>query len=342
LADMKALFIGGTGIISTACTALAATEEIDLYLLNRGMTVRRPLPPNVHVIQADARDKEQLAKALEGHTFDCVVDWIAFTPDHVKMDVEFFRERTRQFIFISSAVVYQKPPAPFVVTESTPLGNTHPQFHYALNKIASEQVLMEANRESNFPAVIVRPSHTYDTNVPAIAIGGRDYSLIDRMKQGKPVILHGDGNTLWTLTHSEDFAKAFVGLMGNEGANGQAFHITSDEVLTWNQIYETIGRAAGVAPNIVHVPSDFIARINKNTGAGLLGDKAYCAVFDNSKIKKFVPGFEATISFAQGVRRTLEWFDEDPARRTVSEDGSRLTDSILSAYGKALDACPAV
>jgi nucleoside-diphosphate-sugar epimerase len=333
---MKALFIGGTGIISTACTALAAEKGIDLYLLNRGTTTRRPLPANVNVIQADARDKEQLAKAVKGHSFDCVVDWIAFTPDDIKKDIEVFSGKTKQFIFISSAVVYQKPAMPFVVTESTPMRN--PNSEYALKKIACELALMEAYRESNFPAVVVRPSHTYDTNVPASIIGGRDYTLIDRMKKGLPIIAHGDGNTLWTLTHSDDFAKAFVGLMGNEHANGQALHITSDEVMTWNQVLETIAHTAGVEPNIVHIPSDFIARAHPGIGAGLLGDKSFCAVFDNSKIKAFVPGFQATISFAQGIRRTLDWFHEDPARQAVSEEANQLVERILVAYNKGLEA----
>lgn len=252
---MKILFIGGTGIISSACSQLAIERGHELYLLNRGQTTRRSVSEGAHVLHGDIRDLASARAALGDHTFDAVVNWIAFTTDHIETDLELFRGRTGQYLFISSASVYQTPPANVPVLESTPLDN--PVWLYSRNKIACEERLLRAYREEKFPMTVVRPSHTYDKTLNPIHGG---YTMIDRMRKGQPVIVHGDGTSLWTMTHHKDFAKGFVGLLGNNHAIGDTFHITSDEVLTWDQIYLLVARAAGVAaPQLVHVPSDLIA-----------------------------------------------------------------------------------
>jgi nucleoside-diphosphate-sugar epimerase len=325
---MKALFLGGTGFISTAVSRLAIAKGFDLYLLNRGE--RQANPPGSHSLKADIQKPEEVRKAMRDLQFDVVVDWIAYTPEHIERDLALFRGRVKQYIFISSASAYQKPPAHYLITESTPLNN--PFWDYSRNKIACEERLMRAYREEGFPATIVRPSLTYDPNFP-IAIGGWGcYTLADRLKRGQPIIVHGDGSSLWVVTHAEDFGRGFIGLMGNWQALGHAFHITSDEVLTWNQIYQTIAGALGVEANIVHISSDFIARVSPRMTGGLLGDKAWSAVFDNSKIKTFVPGFQATLPFREGIRRTLAWFDADAKRQRVDEAVNQEMDQILKAY----------
>jgi nucleoside-diphosphate-sugar epimerase len=264
------------------------------------------------------------------HTFDVVVNWIAFLPADIERDIALFSGKTRQYIFISSASAYQKPLSRPIITESTPLCN--PYWQYSRNKIACEELLNTAYRSAAFPITIVRPSHTYDTILPVALGSSHDYALIDRMKRNQKIVIHGDGSSLWTLTHSEGFAKGFVGLMGNHQAIGQAFHITSDEVLTWNQIYEIIAEAAGAQANIVHISSDFIGTIDPSQTGGLLGDKAVSAIFDNTKIKSFVPEFSATIPFREGIRRTLAWFEADPARQRVGPETNALLDRILAAY----------
>jgi nucleoside-diphosphate-sugar epimerase len=281
---------------------------------------------------ADYHNPEQMDSALEGQFFDVVVNWIAFHPEDVERDIKLFSGKCNQYIFISSASTYQKPPSHPVITESTPLVN--PQWQYSRNKIACEERLMLAHREENFPMVIVRPSHTYDTRIP-IAVGNwASYLVPERIIQGKPVIVHGDGTSLWVLTHAEDFAKGFVPLMGNPHTIGQAFHITSDYLLTWNQIYEQIGDALGKKPNIVHIPSDFIAQLDPNTGAGLLGDKSHSVIFDNSKIKRFVPDYVATIPFHEGIRRTIKWFQADESRMVVHPSDHELLENMLKAYAQ--------
>jgi nucleoside-diphosphate-sugar epimerase len=328
---MKVLFMGGTGIISSACAQLAIARGIDLYLLNRGQTTKRPIPAGAHVLRGDIRDRDSARAALKDQSFDVVVDWIAFTPDHIETDLDLFRDRTGQYIFISSASAYQTPPASLPVTESTPLDN--PIWAYSRNKIACEERLMRAYRDEKFPMTIVRPSHTYDKTLAPFEGG---YTLIDRMRKGQQVIVHGDGTSLWTLTHHTDFAKAFVGLLGNSHAIGDAFHITSDEVLTWNQIYTLMARAAGVeSPRLVHVPSDLIAAYDKDWGDGLLGDKTHSMIFDNTKIKRLVPDFAATIPFAHGAREIIAWFDADPSHRVVDEQLNQTIDRILAAYEAA-------
>jgi nucleoside-diphosphate-sugar epimerase len=278
-------------------------------------------------LRGDIRDLEVTKRALKGVVFDAVVDWIVYTPDQVQRDIELFRDRTGQYIFISSASAYQTPPASLPVTESTPLDN--PYWQYSRDKITCENLLVQAYRESKFPATIVRPSHTYDQMLLPVDGG---YTIIDRMRQGKKVIVHGDGTSLWVLTHHRDFAKGFLGLLANPHTIGDSFHITSDELLTWNQIYEHLARAAGTQARLVHVPSDLIAAYDPEWGAGLLGDKAHSMIFDNTKIRRVVPGFVATISFSQGAKEILAWYDADQARRTVDAQRNRLLDDLIAAY----------
>lgn len=326
---MKVLFIGGTGIISTACAARAIEKGIDLTLLNRGKS-SRPTAEGAKIITADIHDPASMRSALAGKDFDVVVDWIAFTKQDVQKDIDFFIGKTGQYVFISSASAYQTPASNLPIRESTPLEN--PFWEYSRNKIACEELLIAEYRKNKFPFTIVRPSHTYDhTSFPVD--GG--YSVIDRMLKGKPVIVHGDGTSIWTLTHNTDFAKGFVGLLGNSRAKGEIFHITSDEWLTWNQIYLLLGEAAGVNPQLVHVPSELIASYDKNIGAGLLGDKAHSAIFDNSKIKQVVPEFVCTVPFARGVEGIIAWHKADPIRQKVDSNFDQMCDLLLANYQKA-------
>ncbi|WP_053376129.1 SDR family oxidoreductase [Paenibacillus sp. FJAT-27812] len=329
---MKVLFIGGTGLISEAVSKLAIARGIELYLFNRG---KRDdfVPEGAKTIIGDIRDSKAAAAALEGHRFDVVVDWIAFTPEHVSVDIELFRGRTKQYIFISSASAYQKPPQHYIITEeATPLENKY--WQYSRDKIACEQLLTEEQAATGFPVTIVRPSFTYgDTMIPAaLNSWPHPWSLVARIRAGLPVIVHGDGSSLWTMTHNTDFAKGFVGLLGREEAIGQAYHITSDEVLTWNQIYEAIGDAAGAVPKLVHISSEFLISHDPELEGGLLGDKSVTSVFDNSKIKSLVPEFEATVSFAEGMKRTVAWFEAHPERCTEDKEWNEQMDSIIAAH----------
>jgi nucleoside-diphosphate-sugar epimerase len=325
---MKVLFIGGTGVISSACSELAIERGFELYLLNRGESHRKP-PESTKILQGDIRDKQSVLNALGEHKFDVVVDWIAFTHEHLEIDLELFRGRTNQFIFISSASAYQVPVS-YPVTESTPLAN--PFWQYSRNKIACEERLIRAFREENFPFTIVRPSHTYDeTKLPLK--GG--YTVIDRMRNGKKVIVHGDGTSLWTLTYHKDFAKGFVGLLGNSHAVGEVFQITSDEFLTWNQIYELSAKAAGTTANIVHIPSDILAKYDAEWGAELFGDKAHSMIFDNTKIKRTVPDFNCSVPFSRGIEEVLAWYDADVSRQIVDEKLDQLMDKIIADWEKA-------
>ncbi len=323
---MKVLFIGGTGIISSACSRLAVDRGIDLYLLNRGNS-RRPVPDGATVLHADFSDHDATRSVLGSQKFDVVVDWIAYAPDRIEADLDLFRNRTDHYVFISSASAYQTPPASLPVTEETPLDN--PFWEYSRNKIACEERLMRAYDEEGFPVTIVRPSHTYDqTSIPLQ--GG--YAAIDRMRKGKKIVVHGDGTSLWVLTHHRDFAKGFVGLLGSSQAIGEAFQITSDEVLTWNAIVALIAGAAGTEADVVHIPSDVIARFDKGWGDGLLGDKAHSMVFDNAKIKRLVPEFEATIPYSEGVKEVIAWYDADPERQVVDERMDGLMDKIVARW----------
>lgn len=328
---MKVLFIGGTGFISTAVSRMTIERGTELYLLNRG--IRSSEIPGAHQLTGDIHNPENMRNALKDLKFDVVVDWIAFTPEDIERDLKVFRGRTKQFVFISSASAYQKPVVNYIITESTPLKN--PYWDYSRNKIACEDLLMKAYREEDFPVTIVRPSYTYNTYLP-VAIGGfGSYTLADRLLKGKPIIAHGDGTSLWVNTHAEDFAKGFLGLLGNEKAIGQAFHITSDEVLTWNQIYQTIADGLGVEAKIIHIPTDFIVKEVPRMTGDLLGDKTWSAVFDNSKIKSFVPEFQANISFREGIRRTLAWFAADEKRRRIDEQVNAEMDQIITSYAKS-------
>jgi nucleoside-diphosphate-sugar epimerase len=321
---MKVLFIGGTGIISSASSALALDRGIDLYLFNRGQT-DRPVPAGVKTLQGDIRDQQSAAWLLRDHVFDVVVDWIAFTEEHVRADLELFRDRTGHYIFISSASAYQKPPARLPITEETPLDN--PFWEYSRNKIACENVLMTAYENESFPVTIVRPSHTYDRTL--LPFRGR-YTVVDRLRRGKPIVIHGDGTSIWTLTHHQDFARAFVQLLGNDRAIGQAFHITSDEWLTWNQIVGMVAEAAGVGLQVVHVPSKTVARYDRDWGDSLLGDKSHSTIFDNSKIRQIVPDFQAHIPFAEGAQEIMTWYDANPAARAVDPAFDAMLDRIIA------------
>ncbi len=323
---MKILFIGGTGNISTAVTRACVERGFDLELLTRS---GKPAPGTAS-IRGDITQPSEIRPLLEGRRWDSVVDWIAFTPADIERDLELFRGKTEQFVFISTASAYQKPPVHPVITESTPLSN--PFWEYSRNKIACEERLNRAYREEGFPITIVRPSLTYDTALPVAIGGSREYTLIDRIRKDRPLIVHGDGTSLWTVTRSEDFAEGFVGLLGHPQTIGEAFHITSDESLTWNQIYETIGRAAGHEARLIHIPSDFIAACEESLRGTLLGDKAYSVIFDNSKLRKIVPGFHATIPLHIGIRKALGWFEADPARQVVRRETNEMMDRILKAY----------
>ena len=325
---MKVLFIGGTGNISTSVSRLCVERGIDLYLLNRGK--RNVSIPGATVLLGDISIAHEATSLLHTYLWDVVVDWIAFTEKDVERDIDLFRKKTAQYVFISSASAYQKPLSHPIVTESTPLCN--PFWEYSRNKIACEERLNRACRDEGFPVTIVRPSLTYDTVIP-VAIGGwTEYTIIDRMKKGKKIIVHGDGTSLWTVTHADDFAVGFVGLLGHQQAIGQAFHITSDEILTWNQIYEAVAAAAGCEPRIVHIPSDFIGQCEPSLIGSLLGDKAVSVIFDNTKTKRFVPDFWAIIPFNKGIKRTLAWFEADPARQIIRKETDEMRDRIIRTY----------
>jgi nucleoside-diphosphate-sugar epimerase len=326
MTSRRVLFIGGTGIISTSSGRRALEQGWDLTLLNRGSSTTRAVPEGAEVVVGDIRDPESAKAALGDREFDAVVDFVAFTPEHVQADVDLFTGRTGQYVFISSASAYQTPPARLPILESSPLRN--PAWDYSQAKIAAEQVLVDAYRRTGFPATIVRPSHTYDqTAIPTT--GG--WTDIDRMRRGLPVVVHGDGSSLWVLTHSRDFAVAFVGVLGHPQAIGDSFHITSDQLLTWDQIYRDLGAAAGVEPTLVHVTSDDIAALHPPFGPGLLGDKTHSVIFDNSKVKSLVPEYVATTPFAAGAREIIDWYDADPSRRTVDADTDAAFERILAA-----------
>lgn len=330
---MRILFIGGTGIISSACTRLAVERGIETYLLRRGQTSHRPVPSAVKILNADVRQPESVRQALGDLKFDAVVNWVAFTPEHIETDISLFAGRTRQYVFISSASAYQTPPARVPVTESTPLHN--PVWAYSRNKTACEERLLQAYRNQGFPMTVVRPSHTYDcTLLPPH--GG--WAVIDRMRRGQPVIVHGDGSSLWTLTHHRDFARGLVGLLGREEAVGDSFHITSDELLSWDQIHHVLARAAGTTAKLVHVPSDVIALYDREWGDSLLGDKTHSMIFDNTKIKRLVPDFVASTPFSRGAEEIIAWYDADPSRQQIDLAFEQTVERILGDWKRAFPA----
>lgn len=312
---MRVLFIGGTGTISAACVRAAIDAGHEVSVLNRG-SGRRPLPPEVREIVGDIRDEDATRAALGGASFDVVADFLSFTPEHVATALRLVEGRTGQYIFISSASAYDKPPRHLPVTESTPLRN--PFWKYSRDKIACEDVLVGAYRDRGLPVTIVRPSHTYDHALLPTMGGWTD---IARMRAGRPVVVHGDGTSLWTLTHSDDFAVAFTGLLGAPEAIGEAYTITGDHVPTWDQIYGWLARAAGVAePRLVHIASETIAAFRPDLGPGLVGDKAHSMVFDNAKIRALVPEFRTTVTFDEGARRILNHYDANPGLQIVDAE----------------------
>ena len=324
---MKVLFIGGTGNISSASSRLAIKKGIDLYHLNRGRSTVQI--SGVKALVGDINKPNELIE-LANHDWDVVVNWIAFTPEDIERDIALFRGKTKQYIFISSASCYQTPLSYPIITESTPLYNN--LWDYSNEKIKCEDRLMSAYREDGFPITIVRPSLTYDTVIP-IAIGGfMEYTTADRILKGKEIIIHGDGTSLWTVTHSDDFARGFIGLLGLTQTIGHAFHITSDEILSWNTIYRILAESLGQEAKIVHIASDFICKIEPSFTGTLLADKAESVIFDNTKIKTFVPSFKATIPFALGIKRTLKWLDENPDRKFINPESTEKIERVLKKY----------
>lgn len=324
----KILFIGGTGRLSWSCAEGALRKGFDVYVLNRGQNSTRPVPEGAHFLQGNARAPETVREAVKDLEFDAVVNFVAFTAADVAADLDLFRGRTGQYMFISSASAYQTPPATLPILESTPLRN--PVWAYSQNKIKAEERLVCAYRDENYPITIVRPSHTYDKGVVPM-IGG--WTSIARMRAGKEVVVHGDGSSLWTLTHARDFAKGLVGLLADPRAYGESFHITSNESPCWNDIVLTLAHAAGVRePRVVHVPSDAIAAADKDWGDALLGDMAHSLVFDNSKIRRLVPDFVCSTTFAEGAREMMAWFDAHPERQVSDAGKDKTMDQLVDAY----------
>lgn len=322
---MKILFIGGTGNISACVSRQLLALGTNLWLLNR--TGEQPGFEGARFIQADINDPTAVTRQLAQHQWDTVVNWVAFTPADVERDVQLFGERCQQYVFISSASCYQNPgPTPWI-TERTPLAN--PFWQYSRDKIAAEQSLMTAHRQGRIQATIVRPSHTYNTVTPLTIGGWTEFTAIDRMRRGLPIVVQGDGSALWTITHGDDFARGFIGLLGHPEALGEDFHVTSDEFLPWDSIYQLTARAAGCEAQIVHVTSDTICALDPGYRGSLLGDKSVSALFDNSKIKKLVPDFQARIPFAEGIRQTINWFDADPARQYIDAKTNAFIDRLI-------------
>ncbi len=333
---MKILMIGGTGNISSASSDLILKRGMDLTILNRSVSTMFPVPAGAHHLVGDIRAEDgKLAQALEGQHFDAVVDWVAFTPQDIERSIRLFRGKTDQFVFISSASAYQKPPRHHIITEETPLEN--PFWEYSRNKIAIEDLLNREYRENGLPITIVRPSLTYGPAQIPLCGGSwqKPYTVIDRIRKGKKIIIPGDGTSLWTVTWNGDFAKGLVGLLGKREAVGETFHITSDEVLTWNQIFAEVGRVLGKELDIVHIAADLIAAYDNDAVGSLIGDKINSAIFDNSKIKRFVPDFKCDVPWSEGVRRAIAWHDADPSRMAIDQGMNATWDKILTNYARA-------
>jgi len=335
---MKALFIGGTGTISSGISRYATELGWDLFLLNRGNRQDR-VTVKATVLKGDINlDEAEIARLVDGLQFDVIVDFIAFVPGQLERDYRLFAGKTNQFIFISSASAYQKPLETFLANEDTPLVN--PLWEYSRNKIACEEYLMDTYRKTGFPCTIVRPSHTYDDRNLPVAIHGKhgSWQVVDRIIRGKPVLVHGDGTSLWTLTHADDFAKAFCGLMGNTAAIGETYQITSDESLTWNQIYNRIGDALGVTVHKYHSTSDFLSFCDPSFIGTLAGDKSNTIVFDNAKIKRLLPDFEATIGFAEGARRCVRYLLDTPSAQVSDPEFDIFSERVIKAQEAAKNA----
>ena len=334
---MKILLIGGTGTISSAITRQLAEGGHELWLLNRGSR-KDEVPASVKQVFCDINDEAAVLRQTGDQVFDAVCEFIGFLPSQVERDVRLFSGRTRQYVYISSASAYNKPAASHVITEGTALAN--PYWEYSRNKIACEDLLMKAWREEGFPVTIVRPSHTYcERGVPVSVHGLKgSWQVLKRMMEGKPVIVQGDGSSLWTLTWNEDFARGFIGLLGNPKAIGEAFQIMSDEQLTWNQIYECVGNALHITPKLYHVSSDFLAAVAPKeydfTG-NLLGDKSVTVVFDCTKLKRAVPGFCATTRFDEGVRRCVDYLMSHPELQVEDPEFDAWCDLVIATLEKA-------
>lgn len=335
---MKILFIGGTGTISSAITRqLAQKADTQLYLINRG-TYSKEVPENVITITADINDEADVARKLEGMTFDSVCDFIGFVPEQLERDYRLFKGKTKQFMYISSASAYAKPARSYIINEGTALVNPH--WEYSRNKIACEELLMKHYREEGFPVTIIRPSHTYCERSVPVAVHGLkgSWQVLKRMMEGKQVIVHGDGESLWTLTNNEDFARGFIGLIGNPHAIGEAFQIMGDETLTWNQIYQTVADALGVEFKPYYVSSSYINAIapeGYDMEGNLIGDKAVSVVFDCSKLKRAVPDFVTKVSFAEGCRKAVKHILAHPELQVEDEQFDAWTDKVINALEEA-------
>ncbi len=332
---MKILIIGGTGTISTAISKQLAESEHELYLLNRG-NHNTQLPTNIHFINVDINNEQAAGEELKNMTFDVVCDFIAFVPAQVERDYRLFQNKTKQYVFISSASAYHKLPTNYVITEGTTLAN--PYWEYSRNKIACEEFLMKMYRENNFPVTIVRPSHTYNEKSVPLGVHGNkgSWQVIKRMLEGKPVIIHGDGTSLWTMTDSRDFAKGFIGLLGNPHAIGEAFQITNDESLTWNQIYQTIAKVLNVELKPYYVASSFLAEVSDyDFTGGLIGDKSNSVVFDNSKLKRIVPDYCPKIRFEEGIRNTLDYVSNHKECQIEDAEFDTWCDNVIAALEQA-------
>jgi nucleoside-diphosphate-sugar epimerase len=332
---MRVLFTGGTGNISTACTHEALKRDMEVFHLNRGNHADA-VPKGVNTLKGDGKNPDDVRKAVRGLRFDSVVQFLGYFPNQVEADIDIFSGATDQYMFISSASAYLKPMAYPVVTESSQLGN--PYWEYSQNKAISEQLIERAGRERGFPWTVVRPAHTYSDVMLPTNFGQRDYTIPQRILDGREIIVHGDGQSIWPLTHASDLAVGLVGLLGNPAAIGQAFHITSDEVLTWDSIFETYGMALGRKPNIVHIPSEYIGAMNPTYAAPMMGERRWSTIFDNSKIKRLVPAFHAVIPFAQGIRGALAWFDAHPAAKVIDKAADAEFDRILASWHKGFPA----
>ncbi len=348
---MKILLIGGSGTISARITQQLFNSGNDVFVLNRGNRIEyltklcskeRTQAGTLTFLSADSYNKKELSTvALSvldlNEKYDAVIDFIAYLPEHVQKDYEVFKDKTKQFIFISSASIYQKPLSNYIITESTPLSNPH--WEYSRNKIACEEYLIDKYRKEGFPITIVRPSHTYDERSIPLGVHGKNgsWQIVKRMLEGKEVIIHGDGTSLWTMTHAEDFARAFCALVGNIHALGESIQIMGDETLSWNQIYECFAKALGVSLKAVHVSSEFLASCsNFDLQGSLIGDKANSVVFDTTKLKRLVPGFHSTIRFDEGIKRTINYLLSHPELQKEDPEFDKWCDEVIKAQTDAI------
>ena len=331
---MKILFVGGTGIISSACVRRALDDGHEVWTLSRGGS---SLPNQVgeRALHADAADEDRAREVLRGHRFDAVLQWTAYGPEQIDKDLRLFAD-CGQYVFISSASAYQKPPRHWLTSERTPLEN--PFWQYSRDKIACEQRLMAAYEDSGFPVTIIRPSLTYGVSQIPVCIGSweKPFTIVERMRRGAPILIPGDGTSLWTITHNTDLASGLIPLLGQPGAIGEDFHITSDEALTWNQIYAQLAAAVGVEIDVLHVPTDGLVAADPELLGTLWGDKVHSTVFDNSKLRSLVPDYQAVVPFAEGIAETVAWFDADPSRQDVDDDANALWDRVAGIYSRAL------